>query len=207
MNVIVDFKNISGRILVPASKSVSQRACAGALLHCGQTTIYNIGKSDDELAALNITQALGANVAKNGNTVHINSNGFPLGDCSINCKESGLSARLFTPIAALSKQQVLITGSGSLLQRPMHFFKETLEPLGVTFDGFSGNIPFKICGPLMPKNVIVDGHLSSQFISGLLFAFAAAAKEKVCIEVHNLVSKPYIDLTLEMLSVFCQEDT
>lgn len=205
MNVVVDFKNISDGILVPASKSVSQRACAAALLHCGQTTIYNIGKSDDELAALNIIQTLGANVTKNGDSVHINSNGIPFGNCAINCKESGLSARLFTPIAALCSQPVLINGNGSLLQRPMHFFKETLEPLGVTFSGFSGNIPFRICGPLMPKNLIVDGHLSSQFISGLLFAFAAAAKEKVCIEVHNLVSKPYIDLTLEMLSLFGKE--
>lgn len=202
MNVVVDFKNISGEILVPASKSVSQRACAAALLHCGQTTIYNIGNSDDESAALNIIQSLGAQVVIETNKIQVFSSGKPTGDCQINCGESGLSARLFTPISAISTEAVLISGKGSLLQRPMHFFKECLEPLGVTFDGFSGRIPFKISGPLLPKNIVVDGRLSSQFISGLLFAFSAVAKEKVCIEVTGLVSKPYIDLTLEMLALF-----
>lgn len=202
MNVLVDVKNISGKITVPASKSISQRACGAALLHCGQTTIHNFGNSEDELAALNIIQSLGAQVLIEPHKIQVFSSGKPISDGQINCGESGLSARLFTPISALSTEAVLINGKGSLLQRPMHFFKESLQSLGVQFDGFSGKIPFKIRGPLLPQNMVVDGSLSSQFISGLLFAFSAVAKEKVCIEVKGLVSKPYIDLTLEMLSLF-----
>ena len=202
MKVIVETKSITGKITVPSSKSISQRACAAALLHHGQTTIHNYGNSEDELAALNIIQSLGAQVIIEPHKIQVFSSGKPKSDGQINCGESGLSARLFTPIAALNTQPVLINGKGSLLQRPMHFFKESLEPLGVAFDDFSGRIPFTICGPLSPQNMVVDGSMSSQFISGLLFAFSAIAKEKVCIEVKGLVSKPYIDLTLEMLALF-----
>lgn len=202
MKVSLDFDSIAGRILVPPSKSVSQRLCAAALLHNGETIISNYGKSDDELAALSIIQNLGAHVSFFEDKLIIQSDGLIQSSGAIDCGESGLAARLFTPIAALSAAHQVVDGSESLRNRPMHFFKIVLEELNVKIPGFNGHIPFALQGPLQPKDIIVDGSLSSQFISGLLFAFANSTGRTVKIEVENLVSKPYIDLTLDVLELF-----
>lgn len=202
MKVSLDFKSISGTISIPPSKSMTQRVCAAALLHRGQTIIKNAGSSNDEKAAINIIQQLGAAIQLKGNEMTILSDGIVRGNTSINCGESGLSARLFTPIAALSNQPITIEGEGSLLQRPMRFFEEVLTRLNVSITAEDAYLPFAVSGPLQAKNIVVNGNLSSQFISGLLLALSASATENIILEVDNLVSKPYIDLTLEVLSLF-----
>ncbi|MDI9320785.1 MAG: 3-phosphoshikimate 1-carboxyvinyltransferase [Phycisphaerales bacterium] len=202
MKVSLDFKSISGTISIPPSKSITQRICAAALLHRGQTKIKNIGSSNDEKAAINILQQLGAAIQLKGNEMTILSDSNVRGNTSINCGESGLSARLFIPIAALSNQPITIKGEGSLLQRPMLFFQEVLTQLNVSVTTQGACLPFRVSGPLQAKSILVNGNLSSQFISGLLLALSASATESIILEVDNLVSKPYIDLTLEILSLF-----
>lgn len=202
MNVPLNYKEVSGAIKIPSSKSHSQRALAAALLHNGNTIIRNIGDSKDEQAALRIIQQLGAKIEFAENKIHIFSNRKIHPNKQIDCGESGLAARLFTPIAALGDTPVTIAGSGSLLHRPMDFFEKIFSELQVALRNFNGKIPFEICGPLQPRNVTIDGSISSQFISGLLFAFCNAVNEKVTLEVANLTSKPYIDLTIEVLAHF-----
>lgn len=202
MQAIISPGKPSGSITPPASKSLMQRACAAALLHTGKTIINNPGISDDDKAALNIIQQLGAHVRHSKDYIEITSHGInPISD-SINCHESGLSARLFIPIAALYHQQLTITGKGSLLSRPMDVFGEIFPSLGVGIQRNNNLLPVRIKGPLHPKNTSIDGSLSSQFLTGLLFAYAFAAKEVVTIRVSNLNSKPYIDLTLDVLRKF-----
>lgn len=202
MQAIISPGKPSGSITPPASKSLMQRACAAALLHTGKTIINNPGISDDDKAALNIIQQLGAHVRHSKDYVEITSHGInPITD-SINCHESGLSARLFIPIAALYHQQLTITGEGSLLSRPMDVFGEIFPSLGVSIQRNNNLLPVRIKGPLHPQKISIDGSLSSQFLTGLLFAYAFAAKEAVTITVHNLNSKPYIDLTLDVLHKF-----
>jgi 3-phosphoshikimate 1-carboxyvinyltransferase len=183
-----------------------QRACAAALLHNGQTIINNPGKSNDDLAALDIIQKLGAEVSKSEDgdlqIVGNKSGNSNIGDGGINCGESGLSIRMFTPIAALSNKPIIINGAGSLLKRPMDFFDEIFPQLGIKVESNKGMLPIKIKGPLQPKNITIDGSLSSQFLTGLLFAFAKAATQPVTITVNNLKSKPYIDLTLQVMKHF-----
>ncbi len=123
-------------------------------------------------------------------------------EAAFSCGESGLSIRMFTPLAALSAAPVTITGSGSLLTRPMNFFDEVLPQLGVKVNSNEGKLPLQIQGPLQPKHITVDGSLSSQFLTGLLLAFAKAATAPVSITVVDLKSKPYIDLTLQMMAHF-----
>jgi 3-phosphoshikimate 1-carboxyvinyltransferase len=209
MQVKIIPSSISGMLIAPASKSAMQRACALALLHEGETIIHNPGKSNDDKAALSIIQNLGAGIEKlEGGSIKItgtqllNSYQVSKEGISFSCGESGLSIRMFTPIAALSSASVTIIGSGSLLSRPMHFFDEILPPLGVMVSSNEGKLPLLIKGPLLPKNITVDGSLSSQFLTGLLIAFAKAAKDPVIITVTNLKSKPYIDLTLQMMEHF-----
>jgi 3-phosphoshikimate 1-carboxyvinyltransferase len=109
---------------------------------------------------------------------------------------------MFTPIAAFSSGNVIITGSGSLLQRPMHLFDEIFPQLGISIQSNNGHLPIKIKGPLVPADIAIDGSLSSQFLTGFLIAFGKAATKPVTISVANLKSKPYIDLTLQMMKQF-----
>jgi 3-phosphoshikimate 1-carboxyvinyltransferase len=194
---------VSGTIAAPPSKSHTQRIYAAALLHQGTTYVHGAGHSDDELAAFSIIQQLGARIEQlPGGVVAVSSNGIQPISGEINCVESGLSTRLFAPIAALSSQPITIHGKGSLLKRPMHDFNEILPALGVALPGFNGFVPFTLQGPLVPRNITIDAGESSQFLSGLLFALASVAKETITVSVKALTSKPYIDLSLAVLAHF-----
>src|SRR5947199_7387008 len=120
----------------------------------------------------------------------------------INCGESGLGIRMFTPIAALSDKEITINGRGSLVTRPLQFFDEIFPQLGISIQSNDGKLPLRIKGPLQPKTIEVDGSLSSQFLTGLLMAYGAAGASNVSIYVKNLKSKPYIDLTLQVMKQF-----
>lgn len=202
MHISLSLPQVTGTVQIPPSKSMSQRYCAAALLHNGTTQIRNIGQSADEQAAISIIQALGAQLTQSTGSIEVHADGMIKGNTRIHCAESGLAARLFTPIAALANTPITVDGQGSLLQRPMHFFTATLTALGVSLPDFNGHLPFTICGPLQAKNLSVDGQLSSQFISGLLFALSAAATDNILLEVKDVVSKPYIDLSLDVLNRF-----
>ena len=210
MVAIVHPSKLSGSQIAPASKSSMQRACAAALIHIGKTIIHNPGHSNDDLAALDVIQKLGAiveterlvNEKGNMGSIVVNSNGVkPIGP-SMNCGESGLGIRMFTPIAALSNELISIEGKGSLVKRPMHFFDEILPKVGVKVQSQKGFLPIQIQGPLVPANITIDGSLSSQFLTGMLMAYAATEKQNIEIKVIDLKSKPYIDLTLAVLNSF-----
>jgi len=203
MIVTIQPSAISGNINAPTSKSSMQRACAAALLNNGQTTIGNPGKSNDDLAALEVIKILGATiVASAKNQVTIASKGIQPAGAEMNCGESGLGIRMFAPIAALSKNPVIINGTGSLLSRPMNFFDEIFPQLDISIQSNNGKLPIQIHGPLQPKDITIDGSLSSQFLTGLLMAYGKAATRPVTITVINLKSKPYIDLTLQVMKHF-----
>ncbi|MEO6313990.1 MAG: 3-phosphoshikimate 1-carboxyvinyltransferase [Chitinophagaceae bacterium] len=193
---------LSGSIQAPASKSSMQRACAAALVARGKSIIKNPGHSNDDKAAMDIVQRLGATLAMNGEELIIDSEGVRPVSSEINCGESGLSIRMFTPLVALSEQQVTISGSGSLATRPMDFFDEVLPQLNVKIKSEHGKLPLSIQGPVKPANITVDGSLSSQFLTGLLMAYAASGAQDVAITVNNLKSRPYIDLTLNVMKQF-----
>ncbi len=202
MQVTIQPSNVKGTITAPTSKSAMQRACAAALLKGGKTVLHNPGSSADDQAALDIIQQLGATVVHADGTTIIESAGVKPVANAIHCGESGLSVRMFTSIAALSSQPVTITGSGSLVKRPLSFFNEVLPQLDVRVTSNNGLLPLQVQGPLQPRTITVDGSLSSQFLTGLLFAFAAANASEVSIKVDNLNSKPYIDLTLQIMEDF-----
>jgi 3-phosphoshikimate 1-carboxyvinyltransferase len=193
---------IKGTITAPASKSAMQRACAAALVRNGISVLHNPGISNDDKAALHIIQQLGAAVRTEGETVVVESKGVKPIASEIDCHESGLSIRMFTAIAATAKTPIAVKGSGSLAKRPMNFFDEVLPQLGVTYHSQKGYLPLMLTGPLQPRNITVDGSLSSQYLTGLLFAYAAASASDVTISVTALNSRPYVDLSLEVLKAF-----
>lgn len=194
---------ISGTLTAPPSKSSMQRACAAALLHPGTTRLINPGISNDDLAALEVIRELGALIAElSDGTLEIKGGSFPNHPLHIHCGESGLGLRMFAPIAALQPHPVTITGSGSLLNRPMDFFDAVFPQLGIQVKSREGKLPIELKGALQPNEITIDGSLSSQFLTGLLFAFAYSAIDRVYIHVNQLKSTPYINLTLDVLTHF-----
>jgi 3-phosphoshikimate 1-carboxyvinyltransferase len=203
MIVTIQPSDIKGTIQAPASKSSMQRGCAASLLFNGTTIIRNPGHSNDDKAALGVIQGLGAVVENDPDGSLKITGGGVNPDCgAVSCGESGLGIRMFTPIIALSNKRITINGDGSLVTRPMDFFDEVLPQLGVEIISKEGKLPLQVKGPLQPKNITIDGSLSSQFLTGLLMAYAAAGAKDVTITVNNLKSKPYIDLTLQVMKHF-----
>lgn len=202
--ITVHPSNIFGNIVAPASKSSMQRACAAALVKKGVSIIQNPGVSNDDIASLNVIKTLGAKVEQpEDGSLRIDSTNIELdNEITINFGESGLGIRMFTPIAALNDCTVNIEGCGSLTSRPMDFFDEILPQLNVGITSNNGKLPLQIKGPLQPKNIEIDGSLSSQFLTGLLLAFSASNTGGITISVNNLKSKPYIDLTLKVMRDF-----
>jgi len=212
MLVTVQPSALTGEILAPASKSSMQRACAAALLRAGETIIRHPGYSNDDKAALGVIRDLGAEVSMQADgSLRVVSKGVGHSAANreaagagleVNCGESGLGLRMFAPIIALSGQAIRVNGGGSLLTRPMDFFDEIFPQLGIKVISNKGKLPLEIQGPLQPRDIEIDGSLSSQFLTGLLLAYVAAGAKDVTIRVNNLKSKPYIDLTLEVMKHF-----
>lgn len=201
MEVIISPGRIEGRVSANASKSAMQRAIAAALMAKGKSIIYNPGKSNDCLAALKVAQNLGAVVNYVNDKIEITGKGVEPVSNEINCGESGLGIRMFTPIAAISDKPLTIHADGSLKSRPVSFFEEVLPQLNVECHTQNGKPPISLQGPLQAKDITVDGSLSSQFLTGLLMAYGSMAENNT-ITVTDLKSKPYIDLTLQIMQHF-----
>ena len=195
---------IQGELTPPCSKSYAQRALAAALLAEGESTLRNIELCDDTRSAMRCIEALGADVTVvDPHTLKIRGGLAPRGR-TLHVGESGLSTRLFTPIAALAGVPLRIEGEGTLLRRPMTMMIAPLRQLGVEVRHRDGFLPFDVCGPLHSATVEVDGSVSSQFITGLLLALPAARGE-FTIDVRRAVSTPYIDMTVEAAHCFGAE--
>lgn len=195
-----------GTIAAPASKSHVQRLAAAAMLAHGTTVIHRFSSCDDVDAALEIIHALGAHIQKYDTILTITSTGFCSPTSDLHCNESGLCARMFAPIAALSSTPVVITGSGSLQQRSMKSLITALGQCGVTVSHHNDRLPLTITGALRSPEGVLDASESSQFVTGLLMALPCVEKDSV-VSLENPVSVPYLQLTEEVLRAFGIEIT
>ena len=200
MKVTVVSGEVEGSLSTPCSKSYAQRAFAAALLAEGRSTIRGLELCDDTRSAIEAITALGAKVEwVDEHTCTIDGGLSPQSD-TINTGESGLSTRLFTPIAALSDKTIRIEGRGSMLRRPIGMMIAPLQELGVEVecDGF---LPITVKGPLRGGETDVDGFVSSQFLTGLLMALPLAEEETV-LHINKLNSRPYIAMTIDAVEKF-----
>jgi 3-phosphoshikimate 1-carboxyvinyltransferase len=200
MPVRYSIEKVSGEITAPPSKSSMQRAVAAALLAKGRSIIHKPSFCDDSVAAMSMARSLGAVIKENQDFVEIEGGLSPSGRI-LNCGESGLGIRMFSAIAASSDRPVTIEGTGSLRTRPMAMIEGPLRELGAVVTTHGGFLPVEVRGPLKGGRVTVDGSQSSQFLTGLLFALPLAESDSI-IEVINPSSKPYIELTLKVLTHF-----
>lgn len=200
MNCTTEPGEINGEVNAPPSKSMMQRAVAAALLAEGSSEILNPSFCNDAMAAIGIAEALGAIVRKDEGKVVI-TGGLKPKKNTLNCGESGLCMRMFSPIAALSDQEITITGNGSLLSRPAGMIEKPLKKLGAECKTANGKIPIRITGPIKGGNITIDGSTTSQFLSGLLMVLPLC-KEDSEVKVANLKSRDYVTLTQDVLGKF-----
>ena len=200
MQKICSASTLKGTMTAPTSKSMTIRAYAAALMATGTSTIVRPSVCTDALDVLNIIRKLGAEVLAGGGETTI-MGGFLPRSSQLNCGESGLAMRLFAPIAALHRNEFTFLGEGSLLRRPVNMIGEALTQLGSEFHSTDGLLPFTVKGPIKGGKVAIDASVSSQLLTGLLMALPLA-KEDSEISVSNLKSKPYVDMTLQLMEDF-----
>ena len=191
---------VSGEVRPPCSKSYAQRALAAALLSDGETTLSNIELCDDTRYAMNVITGLGASVRQTGPTEYVIRGGLaPITD-TINTGESGLATRLFPPIAALCDRRMTITGTGTMLRRPIGMMIDPLRNLGVQVRS-NGYLPITVQGPLRGGETDVEAYVSSQFLTGLLMSLPLAEGDTI-LHVEQPNSLPYLAVTVDLASKF-----
>lgn len=192
---------LSGTVTAPPSKSESHRLLIAAGLADGTSVIRNVGFSEDINATLDCLTALGAECRINGDTVTVTgADPKKRGAVVFPCRESGSTLRFFVPIALLSENDADFTGSERLFQRPLSVYSDICLgqglPFGVTESGITA------AGAIDSGYFRIPGDISSQFVSGLMFALPLTEGYSVIELQPPIASKPYIDMTSEALSAF-----
>lgn len=193
----------TGELTVPPSKSDAQRAILCASLCHGRSVLNNIGRSADVQGMLDAVEKMGSEVlVTNDQIVHISGQLKNTSTKRFSVGESGLAFRLLCAVLALREEEVMITGEGTLLTRKMEFLSRFFPAMGVQVRLYEHQFPpVTIKGPLLPGSYSLDGRESSQYISGLLMALPLL-KQSSELRVKNMVSFPYIQMTLKTLRRF-----
>ncbi|MDR1892769.1 MAG: 3-phosphoshikimate 1-carboxyvinyltransferase [Oscillospiraceae bacterium] len=202
MNITLSPGALTGTTAAPPSKSVSHRAVICASLAGGVSQIHNIDLSDDILATVNGLRALGAKITEFGDSLLVDGGEiFRRSHAEIDCGESGSTLRFLVPLAAAGGVNSRFCGRGRLPERPLSVFANLLPKHGVACRT-EGGLPLEIAGNLTPGRFFVPGNVSSQFISGLLMALPLLDVGSEIFLTTHLESKPYVDLTAEVMSAY-----
>ncbi len=190
-----------GEIQIPPSKSMAHRAIMCAALAKGTSVISNIAYSDDILATIAGMRALGASIVTEKDSVTVQGiQSLPQTPLQVDCNESGSTLRFFVPLFTLSGQPVTFLGRNRLLKRPQGVYKTLFESQGHRFVQTEQQLTVQ--GALKAGSYEIDGSVSSQFITGLLFALPLLEGDSVLHIKPPFESRSYIDLTLQMLQAF-----
>ncbi len=199
MNVTIKPKALSGKVPVVSSKSLSHRYIIASGLAIGTSEIKNVLDSDDIEATKKALSSLGIQFEGE----KIIGNKLTLNESTIDCKESGSTLRFMIPIALLQKEKITFTGSGRLPLRSLDVYFDIFKKKNIHFTKpENGYLPLEVKGPLRPGYYPVRGDVSSQFLTGLLFALPLLKKDSVIEVTTPLESRGYINLTLDTLKLF-----
>ncbi len=201
MRIHIHPSTARGRITAPPSKSMAHRLLIGGALS-GGSEIRALAWSEDIKATLRCLEALGAHIRLDGDTVHIGgltpASATPT--AALDCNESGSTLRFLIPLCLLSSQPTTLVGAPRLMQRPLGIYETLCREKGLTFH--QDDTALTVCGPLGGGVYTVPADVSSQFISGLLFALPLAAQDSEIRLTGQPESLSYIDLTLKALQNF-----
>lgn len=199
MNITIEPKKLKGNVKVISSKSLSHRYVIASGLAQGVSVIKNVLLSDDltytkrALSSFGV-QFDGDNVK--GSLLHYDGK-------EIDCGESGSTLRFMIPIAMMQNQEVRFTGKGKLPVRPLDVYRELFKNQNILFKHIGENeLPLIVKGPLSGGTYDLRGDVSSQFITGLLFALPLAKNDSKINLTTPLASKDYVELTLDVLKEF-----
>lgn len=192
---------LQGAVDAPPSKSLAHRYLIGAALSGHTCRLMGVGCSEDVLATVDCLRALGASVVVNGDSVTVDPQNFMQTDCpALPCRESGSTLRFLLPLTLCLGNPVTFLGSDRLLKRPLDVYEELCRDQGFVFHKNEGTL--SVCGRLDGGVYQVRGEVSSQFISGLIFALVFIGKKAAIQIVPPFVSRPYVDLTLSVLEEY-----
>ncbi len=202
MKVKIEAGRARGRIRIPPSKSMAHRLLICAAMCEGVSTVKGISDCEDVLATLDCISALGIRSEICGGDVKIYGKSFkdvtPTG--ALPCRESGSTLRFMIPPALLCGKTCVFYGAQGLMRRPMDVYEKFCGENGLTFISDGGSIAVK--GPLKGGDYEMVGNISSQFISGLLFALPCAEGDSRIRIVTPIESRSYIDMTIAALKIF-----
>lgn len=191
----------SGEISAPPSKSAAHRRLICAALANGKSVIHGISESEDMKATIDCIRALGATVEKDGDTVTvIGCDPKKREEATLNCRESGSTLRFFVPICLLSDKEATLNGSERLMSRPLEPYEEICVAQGMDYILTEKDLTVK--GPITSGHFRLRGDVSSQFISGLMFALPLCDGFSVIELIPPVMSASYIAMTVEALKEF-----
>lgn len=190
---------LKGTLKIPSSKSISHRAVIAAALAEGVSTLTGVLDSVDLTATIGGLEALGATIER-GSVTTIQG-GLKGKGGVIDCHESGSTIRFLIPISLLTGKSYTFLGKGKLPERPLQVYADLFKEKGIEYV-YSGTLPFTCCGPIRSGHFQLPGDVSSQFITGLLYTLPLLEGDSYLEIVNKFESKPYVDLTVEMLAQF-----
>ncbi|MBD3388586.1 MAG: 3-phosphoshikimate 1-carboxyvinyltransferase [Candidatus Altiarchaeales archaeon] len=197
-------ESLGGVVSAPPSKSYTIRAVLSSLLADGSSTIRSPLVSRDTMAAFNACRLLGGRMLEAEGLVEVDGvGGKPaVPGSKIDALNSGTTIRIATAIASLCGGPVTLTGDESICRRPIQPLLDALSQLGVNSRSESGFPPVTVEGPLEGGLCSIPGDVSSQYITALLMASPYAGEDVTVELTTGLKSRPYVDLTLDMLARF-----
>ncbi|GAB6109017.1 3-phosphoshikimate 1-carboxyvinyltransferase [Fusibacter bizertensis] len=202
MNVTIKPNHLEGEIVIPPSKSISHRAVIAASMANGYSKLENIVLSQDIRATCDAMQDFGVNVNNYPNRVDIISDGHLRAPIHpIECNESGSTLRFLVPFGGLVDKPVVFRGKPTLMSRPLSPYFEIFNKQGIRYE-YRAKMPLLVEGELKPGLYEVPGDVSSQFITGLMFALASLKEDSQIVVTSPLESRQYVDITMDVLKTF-----
>lgn len=192
---------LKGKINAPPSKSMAHRYLIGAALSKEECVISGIRYSEDILATIDCLKALGTGIHTGNDTVTVNSKDFikPT-DAVLNCRESGSTLRFFIPLALCTGKKITLQGSKRLFERPLDVYEKLCLDNGFEFSKRKDSVT--VCGNLRNGQYKINGNISSQFITGLIFALVYLGEDSSIQIIPPFESRSYINLTISALKSF-----
>ena len=205
MKIKIKPSTLNGTIEIPPSKSYSHRAVIAAALAEGgkKSKINNLKFSVDITTTTYIMENWGAEISRGESSLEIVGNDGKVvpKDKYVQCNESGSTIRFLIPIGLTNENELIFDGKGKLVDRPLDSYYRVFDKQGIFYKNENGKLPLTVNGKLKAGNYEIDGNISSQFITGLLYALPLLDGDSKLTINRNLESKGYIDLTLEILKL------